>query len=120
MPRPASNRAWCQRWDELSTALLEELEKPDCDVARVTELVRERRRLTTAQPVNRPGDPVVPEDEQRAWLERSLDREKRLATLAEEVKDRVARSLISLGAGRTVRRRFSSEEDAPRVFSTRV
>lgn len=120
MPRPASNRAWCLRWDELSTDLLEELEKPDCDVARVTELIRERRRLTTAHPVNRPGDPVVPEAEQRVWLERSLEREGRLAELAREVKSRVGRSLTSLDAGRSVRRRFSTDESSPRVFSTRV
>lgn len=120
MPRPASNRAWCVRWDELSTGLLEELEKPDCDVARVTELIRERRRLTTARPVNRPGDPVVSEEEQRLWLERSLAREGRLAELAREVRDRVGRSLTSLDAGKSVRRRFGSQDSPPRVFSTQV
>lgn len=120
MPRPASNRAWCQRWDELTAQLLEELGRPDCDVAAVTELIHERRRLTTAQPLNQPGDPVVTEPEQRAWLERSLAREGQLALLAGEVKDRVARSLTSLKAGRAVRDRFDKSESEPRVFSTRM
>lgn len=120
MPRPASNRAWCRRWDELSTELLEELKKAECDVERVTELVRERRRLTTAQPVNQPGDPIVPEEEQRVWLERSLERESRLADLASEVKERIGRSLTSLKAGRAVRDRFDYGESEPRVFSTRM
>jgi hypothetical protein len=120
MPRPASNRGWCDRWDELSTLLLEELEKPDCNVSRVTELVRERRRLTTADPVNGPGEVLVSEEEQRVWLERSLRREDRVAALAEQVKERVGRSLASLKAGRAVRDRFDRNEAAPRVFSTRM
>ncbi len=121
MSRPASNRTWCVRWDELSNALARELSAADCDVARVTELVQERRRLTTAHPVLAPGDRPVPEDEQRRWLEASLAREGELARLAEEVRERVGRSLSSLDAGRAVRRCFETEGGPePRVFSTRV
>jgi len=119
-PRPASNRAWCIRWDELSTALLEELQNPDCDVNRVADLIRERRRLTTARPVNRPGEPEISEEDQVRWLERSLQREAMLADLAREVKDRVVRSMASLEAGQKVRHRFGSAEAKPRMFSTRI
>lgn len=120
MQRPASNRAWCRRWDELSTRLLEELQKPECDIERVTELVRERRRLTTAGPVNRPGELEVPEDEQRQWLHESLERERLVAEQANEVRDRIGRSLTSIRAGRAVRSRFGDSETKPRVFSTRL
>lgn len=120
MPRPASNRAWCQRWDELSSLLLDELGKQDCDVTRVTELIRQRRRLTTHCPAGGPEDPVVPEQEQMEWLKRSLEREGRLAELALEVRERLGRSLTSLEAGRAVRSRFESDDAKPRVFSTRV
>lgn len=119
-PRPASNRRWRERWDELSSALVEELERPDCDVGRVTELVRDRRRLTTAAPTNQPGDPLISEDEERAWLERALDRERVVSELAHRVQDRIERSLISLKAGRRVRDHFDDGEARPKVFSTRL
>ena len=120
MQRPASNRAWCERWDSLSQELLDELRQPNCRVDKVSELVRERRRLTTAHPVNGVGDPVVPIDEQRRWLKQSLERESRLAQLAVEVKEGLSRSLISLRAGRAVRTRFDSTEAVPRVINTQV
>ena len=120
MARPASNRGWCVRWDELSVELLEELEKPDCNVAQVRALIRERRILTTASPVHRPGESPVPEDEQREWLRRSLEREERIVRLAEEVKGRLGKSVVSLQAGRAVRSRFNTAETRPRVFSTRL
>lgn len=120
IPRPASNRDWCKKWDRLSTELVAELEKPDCEVERVIELIRERRRLTTANPTPLPGDPVVPEEEQRAWLERALERERTVSELAREVQDRIGRSLVSLRAGRRVRDRFDAAEARPKVFSTRV
>lgn len=119
-PRPASNRAWCKQWDRVSSALVDELQKPDCEVARVIEIIRERRRLTTANPVPAPGDLVVSEEEQRAWLENALERERAVSDLVREVQDRIARSLLSLKAGRRVRDRFDAAEAKPKVFSTRV
>ncbi|MBX2811622.1 MAG: hypothetical protein KTR25_07425 [Myxococcales bacterium] len=120
MQRPASNRAWCSRWDELSSALEQELGRPKVDVTIVSDLLRERRRLTTAQPFNRKGDPVVPIDEQRLWLQRALEREDRLAQLANQVLDGLGRAIVSLRAGKAVRTRFASAERKPRVFSTHM
>ena len=120
MQRPASNRAWCDRWDELSERLLVELAQPQCEIAKVSALIQERRRLTTAFPVNQPGDPVVSEEEEELWLERALDRETRLASLAVSVRERLGQSLTSLKAGRTVRTRFDHAEAKPRVFNTQV
>lgn len=120
MQRPASNQAWCNRWDELSEELVQELSRPRCDTSRVSELVRERRRLTTAQPRNQKGDPVVTIEEQRAWLERSLERENRLAELAMQVRDSLGLAMISLKAGKAVRGRFGALERRPRVFSAQM
>lgn len=118
--RPVSNRDWCQQWDSATTSLIEELSRPDCKVDRVVELITVRRRLTTAAPLPSSGDAIVSEDEQRCWLMGALEQEERVSGLAQEVKDRIGRSLVSLQSGRQVRRRFHEGEAQPRVFSTQV
>ncbi len=121
MQRPASNRAWCVRWDELSSLLLEELKKPDCDVDQVKELVASRRRLTMANPVNTETEPALSEEAQRAWLLKAQARERDIEELARTVQERVARSILSNKAGRTVRQHFKNAAETPvRVFNAQV
>ena len=120
MQRPVSNAQWCRRWDELTTRLILELERVDCDVSRVQQLVSDRRRLTTAHPAIKNSEDELDEESQRAWLVGSLERESRLRELVVQVKDRIGCSLDSIHASGLVRSHFKDYDKVEHVFNCQL
>lgn len=104
----ASSRSWCRAWDEASDGLLHALSEARPLDASVRSCIEQRQRLTNAN-LRGKGPDRVPEEEQRAWLERAVEREGAIRRAYVRYCEIVRQSVYGHRSGARVRATFGDK-----------